>query len=87
MENEGARRDDLRRVRPGGAVINPTKKDIGRGVVYQPGYGEPEDGAITSFNASFVFVRYQKQHPGANGQATKREDLYWLSGKDSESPE
>lgn len=63
-------------------MINPTEADIGRGVVYMPGFGVAEDGAITSFNDKFVFVRYQKQHPSANGQATSREDLHWLSGKD-----
>lgn len=65
-------------------MINPTEKDIGRGVVYIASHSGsiPEDGAITSFNDKFVFVRYQKQHPSANGQATRREDLIWLSGKD-----
>ena len=63
-------------------MINPTKEDIGRGVVYRPQFGEPEDGAITSFNDKFVFVRYQKQHPSQPGQATLREDLEWLSGSD-----
>ena len=67
-----------------GSMINPTEKDIGRGVVYNTGFGEPEDGAITSFTDKVVFVRYQKQHPSAYGQATNREDLVWLSGKDSE---
>ena len=66
-------------------MINPTEKDIGRGVVYRPKFGiGPEDGAITSFNDKVVFVRYQKQHPGANGQATDRNDLSWLSGEDSQ---
>jgi hypothetical protein len=64
-------------------MINPTLKDIGRGVVYLGG-ADPEDGAITSFNDNFVFVRYAKQNPTAPGQATKREDLVWLSGKDRE---
>lgn len=60
-------------------MINPTKKDIGREVVYQAKHrGAPlEHGVITSFNEHFVFVRYNYQHPTANGQATKRLDLKW----------
>jgi len=65
-------------------MINPTEKDIGRGVVYISEILPSEDGVITSFNDSgVVFVRYRRQQPGANGQATKREDLIWLSGKDT----
>ena len=60
-------------------MIDPTDKDIGRGVVYrdQNKIDKVEDGAITSFNDKYVFVRYKSQHPGANGQATRREDLEW----------
>jgi len=64
-------------------MINPTKKDIGRGVVYSSYPNQKENGAITSFNDRVVFVRYAKQHPSANGQATSREDLEWLTRKDS----
>ena len=62
-------------------MIEPTEKDIGRAVVYDPGYPEAElqDGVITSYNEHTVFVRYANQHPGANGQGTNREDLHWLS--------
>lgn len=58
-------------------MINPTEKDIGKVVGYPAKYpgGEPELGIITSFNDSFVFVRYNHQHPTACGQPTKREDL------------
>lgn len=64
-------------------MINPTEADIGRGVVYTGNYNGPlEYGVITSFNDKFIFVRYSKQHPSQNGQATAREDLEWLSGKD-----
>jgi hypothetical protein len=60
-------------------VINPTEKDIGRGVVYRPALGKAEDGKITSFNEYYVFVRY-----GGNGiAATRREDLTWLTGSDT----
>ena len=54
-------------------MINPTKEDIGRKVVYNPGY-KKETGLIQSFNDMWVFVRY---HEGDTAAATKREHLYW----------
>lgn len=60
-------------------MIDPAENDIGRGVIYQPEHGSAEDGAITSYNGAWVFVRYRSQHPGTDGQATRREDLRWLS--------
>ena len=58
-------------------MIEPTEKDIGRGVVYQAGHpGAPaEDGIITSFNDYCVFVRFKSP----TSQGCKREDLRWLS--------
>lgn len=59
-------------------MINPTRFDLGRKVVYTgnryPG-GKPEHGTITSFNDTSVFVHY-----GDKGQskATSREDLEWV---------
>ena len=66
-------------------MINPTEKDIGRGVVYHASYPDApkEDGVITSYNDTCCFVRYSKQHPSQNGQATNRADLEWLSGGDT----
>jgi hypothetical protein len=58
-------------------MINPNEFDIGIRVSYCPGFGDKEYGVITSITEDFVFVRYAKQHPSANGQATKREDLEW----------
>ena len=61
----------------GGAMIDPTEADIGRGVIYRAGsklVGERERGVITSFNASAVFVRYTN---GSTSAATSREDLTW----------
>ena len=59
-------------------MINPTDKDIGRGVIYAKGQDFEERGTITSFNDLFVFVRYEfATHPSANGKATRREDLTW----------
>ena len=56
-------------------MIHPTKQDIGRQVVYVTKHGAREDGKITSFNKSVVFVRYR----GDNlSKATRREDLEWL---------
>lgn len=61
-------------------MIEPKETDIGRAVVYTPaGYdgfcGLPnEEGVITSFNSSFVFVRYG---PEKQSKATRRQDLEW----------
>lgn len=58
----------------------PEVHDIGRGVVYVPHPGaQAQDGVITGFNDDYVFVRYSTQHPGALGQATRREDLRWAT--------
>ena len=60
-------------------MIVPTNEDIGRAVIYTgnryPG-GVVEEGVITSFNATSVFVRY-----GADktSKATSREDLEWVN--------
>jgi hypothetical protein len=54
-------------------MIDPTKADIGRRVVYAPLH---EVGTITSFNASYVFVRYGHDQ---NSKATRRQDLIWFS--------
>jgi hypothetical protein len=58
-------------------VIKPTDKDIGRAVRYQPRYRVMEDGVITSFNDSYVFVRYGLDK---HSQATRREELSWVNG-------
>lgn len=34
-----------------------------------------EIGVVTSWNDKTIFVRYEKQHPSANGQATNPWDL------------
>lgn len=67
-------------------MINPTKQDIGRSVVYQASYPDAprEDGIITSFNEKVVWVMYKNQQPSLDGQPTSREDLEWLSGKDNQ---
>lgn len=59
-------------------MIEPTDNDVGRKVVYRahhPGT-QLEEGVITSFNESFVFVRYGS---GTTSQATSRNDLEWIS--------
>lgn len=67
-------------------MINPTKNDVGRSVIYKPGRGHVEEGVITSFNDYAVFVRYgsDKQSKG-----TYRKDLTWVSesyiGSDQET--
>lgn len=67
-------------------MIEPTEQDIGRKVVYRvysatapahaPRIIDREEGVITSFNPSYVFVRYGSK---AHSQATKRTDLDWIS--------
>lgn len=60
-------------------MIEPSKEDVGRGVVYHPSHwaaAPREDGVITSFNDRYVFVRFGKE---LNGKATLREDLTWLN--------
>jgi len=58
-------------------VIQPTEADIGRLVYYTgnryPG-GEIEEGVITSFNESTIFVRYRGS---IHAQGTSPEDLEW----------
>jgi len=55
-------------------MINPGEKDIGRAVRYTAPHGAQEYGTVTSFNSSFVFVRYGI---GDTSAATKREHLEW----------
>ncbi len=54
--------------------LQPTDKD--RKVVYRPTHGKMEEGRITSWNDSFVFVDYDNT---GRGQATKPEDLEFIS--------
>ena len=55
---------------------------VGDAVVYRPYDGAPaEDGVVTklSNDPSLVFVRYSRQHPAADGQATPIHRLERLS--------
>ena len=56
-------------------MIDPTETDIGRKVVYRaaPRF-DREEGTITSFNNTGVFVQYGAS---AQSQLTRREDLEW----------
>jgi hypothetical protein len=54
--------------------LRPTDKD--RKVVYRPSHGKMEEGRITSWNESFIFVDYDNT---GRGQATKPEDLDFVS--------
>ena len=40
-------------------IKNLTDKDVGRWVLYTPGYKEPEKGKIKSWNDKFIFVVYK----------------------------
>lgn len=57
-------------------MINPTPDDIGRTVYYVPHFpgAKPERGVISSFNQSYVFVRYGTS---PTPQATSPRDLFW----------
>ena len=59
-------------------MIDPKPTDIGRLVVYRPGYtgAAPEQGIVISYNDRFVFVRYGGS---LGGKATRREDLEWAN--------
>ena len=54
--------------------IRVTENDVGRTVVYKP-EREKEEGVITSYNDSYVFVRYKTS---STSQATSREDLEYV---------
>lgn len=56
-------------------MINPTRADIGRRVIYTAIGKAPEYGEITSFNDGYVFVRYDNK--GDTSQPTSREALTW----------
>lgn len=60
-------------------MIEPTKDDIGRSVIYTgnhyPG-GKLEEGVITSFNNYTVFVRYGADK---HSKGTACQDLEWGS--------
>ena len=54
-----------------------TEADRGRGVVYSHRHGA-EDGVITSWNDSYVFVRFRGSE---SSKACRDEDLNWLLPK------
>lgn len=60
-------------------MIDPTDQDIGRSVIYtgnrHPG-GMLEQGVVTSFNSTAVFVRYGADR---HSKATSRADLEWMT--------
>lgn len=56
-------------------MIEPTREDIGRRVVYRSRCGHiVEQGVITGFNERVVWVRYGD---GSAAAATFHEDLEW----------
>lgn len=55
-------------------MIEVTAKDIGRRVAYNRGKYNQEFREITSFNDSFIFVKYDSR---TQSQATGRRDLEW----------
>lgn len=59
-------------------MINPTTDDVGRKVVYRARHpnAELEEGVITSFNETCVFVRYGAD---VHSKGTDRRDLEWIN--------
>ena len=53
-------------------LVELTKKDVGRMVIYRVGSPVEERGIITSWNKKYVFVRYGNN---AGSQATEARDL------------
>jgi hypothetical protein len=58
-------------------MIDPQTADIGRKVLYHNG-PKTEEGIVTSFNKTCVFVRYGG--PGTTSAATERHHLTWAEG-------
>lgn len=56
------------------AGIEPTEADIGRKVVYHA-HDRIEEGTITSFNDSYVFVRFGS---GSTSSACLRNTIEWM---------
>jgi len=52
--------------------------DKGREVIYTAHHGATESGVISSWNETFVFVRYGR---GSTAQATDPEQLEFAHGK------
>ena len=64
-------------------MIEPAPDDIGRKVVYTGNHNGPlEEGVITSFNSTAVFVRYGSDY---GSTATSRQDLEWLAVEETAS--
>lgn len=56
-------------------MIEPTKADIGRSVLYRPRHpAPPEPGTLVSFNSLFAFVRFGA---GTTPQGCRFADLEW----------
>ncbi len=56
-------------------TIDEARDHIGSAVMYRPFGKPPEEGVITSVSDSYVFVKYQHQHPSANSIATPADAL------------
>ena len=61
-----------------------TQDHIGKWVIYNDGFREPEKGRIKSWNERFIFVVYERPGRDMNlfehytAVATNPEDLEWL---------
>ena len=59
-------------------IENLTEEHIGRNVIYTDGTGDTEEGYITSWNQTYIFVDYGKSC--GRGIATSPGDLNFSTG-------
>lgn len=57
-------------------ISDLTENDVNRKVVYNPEFGKQEEGRITSWNDTFIFVDYDNT---GRGQATRPTDLNFVT--------
>ncbi len=70
-------------------ILELSKHDVGRWVVYTPSHGEPERGRIKFWNDKYVFVVYHCDNNWDDYQnyiaaATSPEDLCFIEEEDDE---
>ncbi len=60
-------------------IDNLTKSDVGKLVIYTDGTGDTQEGHITSWNETFIFVDYGNSC--GRGDATDPIDLHFSIGE------
>ncbi len=56
-------------------TVNDKVRYIPRHAEADRNHKDCETGIVTSLTNKFCFVRYEKQHPESNGQATSYDDI------------